>query len=64
MNHLYERLFQSFDLGSLVLNNRIIMTPMYTGYAHEDGTVSDLITDHYREMAAGGVALVITEQTS
>lgn len=63
MNHPYERLFQSFGLGQLVLNNRIIMTPMYTGYAHEDGTVSDLITDHYREMAASGVALVITEHT-
>ena len=36
---------------------------MYTGYAHEDGTVSDLIIDHYREMATIGVALVITEHT-
>jgi 2,4-dienoyl-CoA reductase-like NADH-dependent reductase (Old Yellow Enzyme family) len=63
MNHPYERLFQSFGLGPFVLNNRIIMTPMYTGYAHEDGTVSDLITDHYREMASTGVALVITEHT-
>ena len=63
MNRSYERLFQSFGLGPLVLNNRIIMTPMYTGYAYEDGTVSDLITDHYREMAASGVGLVITEHT-
>ncbi len=63
MNHPYERLFQSFGLGPLMLNNRIVMTPMYTGYAHEDGTVSNLITDHYREMASSGVALVITEHT-
>jgi 2,4-dienoyl-CoA reductase-like NADH-dependent reductase (Old Yellow Enzyme family) len=63
MNRHYERLFQSFGLGPLVLDNRIIMTPMYTGYAHENGTVSDLITDHYREIATGGAALVITEHT-
>lgn len=63
MNNPYDRLFQSFSLGPLVLNNRIVMTPMYTGYAGEDGTASDLLIDHYREMGASGAALVVSEYT-
>jgi 2,4-dienoyl-CoA reductase-like NADH-dependent reductase (Old Yellow Enzyme family) len=56
-------LFKSFRLGPFVLANRITMTPMFLGYANEDGTASDLLVGHYREMGAGGVALVVTEHT-
>ncbi|HUW65563.1 MAG TPA: NADH:flavin oxidoreductase [Spirochaetia bacterium] len=63
MSTTYDRLFQSLRLGPFVLANRITMTPMCLGYANEDGTASDLLTGHYREMGASGAALVVTEHT-
>jgi len=43
------------------LSNRIIMAPMATLYAHEDGTVSDRLCRYYVERARGGVGLIIVE---
>jgi len=40
------------------------MAPMFVGYANPDGTVSQLVLDHYREMAASGVAIVVVENAS
>ena len=39
------------------------MAPLYLGYANTDGTVSELMLDHYREMAASGAAMVVVEHT-
>ena len=54
-------LFSPFLMKGLSLKNRIIMVPLYTGYANTDGTVSTLLLDHYRRMAASGVALIVVE---
>ena len=56
-------LFTPFKIGKLTLSNRITMAPTYLGYGNDDGTVSDLLLDHYRAMAASGVALVVVENT-
>jgi 2,4-dienoyl-CoA reductase (NADPH2) len=40
-----------------------MMTPLYLGYANPDGTVSSLLLDHYREMAASGAAAIVVEHT-
>jgi len=40
------------------------MAPLFTAYAYPDGTVSDLIRVHYREMAASGVAMVVVANAS
>ena len=37
------------------------MVPLYMGYANTDGTVSTLLLDHYRRMAASGAALIVVE---
>jgi len=37
------------------------MAPLFLGYANPDGSVSSLILDHYREMAASGVSMVVVE---
>ncbi|MBW1771946.1 MAG: NADH:flavin oxidoreductase, partial [Deltaproteobacteria bacterium] len=34
------------------------------GYANPDGTVSQLVLDHYREMAGSGVSMVVVENAS
>jgi len=54
-------LFSPFHIKGLSLKNRIIMAPLYMGYANPDGTVSTLLLDHYRRMAASGAALIVVE---
>ncbi len=56
-------LFSPFKMGNLTLSNRITMAPTYLGYGNNDGTVSNLVLEHYRTMARSGVALVVVENT-
>ena len=53
-----------FQIKGLTLKNRITMAPTYLGYNNLDGTISELILDHYREMAASGAALVVVENAA
>ena len=57
-------LFEPVRIKGLSLKNRLTMTPLYLGYANPDGTVSDLMVDHYREMAASGVSMVVVENAA
>jgi 2,4-dienoyl-CoA reductase-like NADH-dependent reductase (Old Yellow Enzyme family) len=57
-------LASSFKINSLSLANRITMAPLYLGYAGADGAVTELMLDHYREMAASGAALLVVEHTA
>jgi len=59
-----SKLFEPFQIQGMVLKNRITMAPLFVGYGHPDGTVSDLSLQHYREMAASGVALVVVENAA
>ena len=54
-------LFSPIQIKNLNLKNRITMAPTYLGYANPDGTVSELLLDHYREMAASGAAMIVVE---
>lgn len=55
-------LFQPFELGTLHLDNRIVMAPMTRSYS--PGNVPNQKNiDYYRRRAAGGVGLIITEGT-
>jgi 2,4-dienoyl-CoA reductase (NADPH2) len=61
---MYPHLFSPLRVGGLVFKNRITMAPTYLGYAGPGGTVSPLMLDHYRLMAASGVAMVVVENAS
>jgi len=56
-----KHLFSSAKIGALKLKNRIVMPPMATNFAAEDGAVSTRLIDYYYERAAGGAGLVIVE---
>ena len=60
----FNNLFSPLKIGQLSLRNRIIMAPLYLGYAGEGGTVSKLLLDYYREMASSGVSLVVVENAT
>ncbi|THB68333.1 MAG: hypothetical protein D6E12_06740 [Desulfovibrio sp.] len=52
-------LFSPLALGTLTLKNRIVALPVFTGYAHTDGSVSPLLLEHYHSLAASGPAMVV-----
>ncbi|HEX77630.1 MAG TPA: FAD-dependent oxidoreductase [Dehalococcoidia bacterium] len=54
-------LFKPFRLGSLELKNRIVMPPIGTRLANEQGAVTQRLIDFLEERAKGGVGLIIIE---
>src|SRR3546814_6083981 len=54
------KLFEPVRLGSLELENRIVMAPM-TRSAAPEGVPTTEIVDYYGRRAAAGVGLIITE---
>lgn len=55
----YAKLLEPGRIGRMELRNRIIMAPMGTGYATEEGLVTQRLKDYYEERARGGAALII-----
>ncbi len=60
---MFPRLFEPGRIGALSLKNRLIKAPTVTGLATRDGCVTDRMAAFYREMARGGVGLVIVENS-
>lgn len=55
------KLFEPARIGSMTVKNRVVMAPMGTGYANEDGTVSQRLIDYYVRRAQGGVGMIVLE---
>ncbi len=64
MKRSFDRLYQPLLITSVRLKNRITMAPLFTGYANQDGTVSNLMLKHYHEVAAGGAAMIVVANAS
>ncbi|RKS71065.1 N-ethylmaleimide reductase [Actinomadura pelletieri DSM 43383] len=56
-----QELFGPLSVGKLELPNRLVMAPMTRSRAGEDGTVTELTAEYYRQRASAG--LIITEGT-
>ncbi len=56
-------LFEPIKIKGLSLKNRLVMPPMGTNMATEDGEVTDRHIRHYTTRARGGVGLIIVEHT-
>lgn len=52
-------IFSPIEVGHLRLKNRLVGLPVYTGYAHPGGMVSDLLINHYAGLSETGVAMVV-----
>lgn len=63
MTHPFQTLFSSFQLGNLELKNRIVMPPMATHFAGEDGSVNDRHIAYYRRRVRGGAGYITFEHT-
>ena len=56
-----ETMLQPFQLGSLTLPNRVVMTTVKLGYGTEKGEVTDQHIAFYVRRAKGGVGLITSE---
>ncbi len=63
MNKAFPKLFEHGKIGQMELKNRILKAPQLTGLGARDGSVTERLLRHYRELALGGCALVIIEYT-
>src|SRR4030066_35877 len=59
----FKTLFSPFRVGNLELKNRIVMPPMATNFAGEDGSVNDRHIAYYVKRARGGVGYITFEHT-
>ena len=59
----FGALFSSFQLGNLKLRNRIVMPPMATHFAGEDGSINDRHISYYVKRIKGGVCYITSEHT-
>ena len=57
----YPNLFEPGRIGRLKIKNRIVKSPQSTGLSNMDGTVSERLVRHYKELARGGVGMIIVE---
>lgn len=60
----FKELFQPIKIGNMDVRNRLVVPPMGTNYANNDGTVSQRTIDYYTERAKGGFGLITIEVTA
>lgn len=61
MQTKFPKLFEPGLIGSVRLKNRVIKAPQHTGLANPDGSVTDRMIRYYKDVALGGVSMVIVE---
>lgn len=57
----YQYLFSPFEIGGLTIKNRLVMAPMTTNYAQQDGDISSRLIKYYAARAEGGVGMIVIE---
>jgi len=57
------KLWEPIRIGRMELKNRVVMPPMVTRYATDDGFVTERTRNYYGARARGGAGLIIVEAT-
>ncbi len=58
---MFKKIFQPGQIGTLEIKNRLIVPPMLTEFAAEDGKLTERYIRYYEEKARGGWGLIICE---
>ncbi|MDT3425872.1 2,4-dienoyl-CoA reductase-like NADH-dependent reductase (Old Yellow Enzyme family)/thioredoxin reductase [Paenibacillus forsythiae] len=61
---MFTRIFEPGKIGNLEIKNRLIVPPMLTEYAAEDGRLTERYIRYYEEKAKGGWGLIIAEDNA
>ncbi|MGL6200158.1 MAG: FAD-dependent oxidoreductase [Lachnospiraceae bacterium] len=59
-----KHLFSKITVNGMTINNRVVMAPMGTNFGEQNGEMSFLHIEYYKQRAAGGVGLIIVENAS
>ena len=57
-------LFDKTRIGKMEMENRLVLPPLETNLAEDDGSVSQRTLDYYERRARGGPGLIVVECTS
>ena len=61
MQTMFPRLVEPGSIGNVQLKNRMIKAPQHTGLANPDGSITERMLRYYKDVASGGVSMVIVE---
>lgn len=64
MKSNYPHLFSPLTIKNMTVRNRAAMMPMGTNYGEQNGEMSFLHINYYRQRAAGGTGLIIVENAN
>ena len=64
MKDKYTHIFEPLTVRTMTIKNRICMMPMGTNYVEQNGEMSFLHIDYYRQRAKGGTGLLIVENAN
>lgn len=64
MKKEFKHIFEPFTVRRMTVKNRIMMTPMGTNYAEQNGEMSFLHINYYEQRAKGGTGLIMVENAS
>ena len=59
----FEAMFKPIQIGSMIVPNRFVVSPMCNNYAFTDGSLSETSLAYYKERAKGGFGLITIEAT-
>lgn len=60
----YNKLFSPINIGTMTLNNRLVVPAMGTNQCNSDNSVSDRLIEYWSTRARGGWGLLIVEVTA
>lgn len=60
----YKNIFSSLKVKNMTIKNRIIMPPMGTNFAGQNGEINEDHIKYYEQRAKGGTGLIIVENVS
>lgn len=60
----YKNIFSTLKVKNMTLKNRIVMMPMGTNYACQNGEISEEHIKYYEQRAKGGTGLIIVENVA
>jgi 2,4-dienoyl-CoA reductase-like NADH-dependent reductase (Old Yellow Enzyme family) len=58
-----KSLFDAVNIGPVTLKNRFVRSATWEGMCDQDGAVTPRLVEYYRDLARGGVGLIITGYT-
>lgn len=61
---MFKKIFESGKIGNLEIKNRMVVPPMLTEYANEDGSINERFIRYYEEKAKGDFGFIIVEDTA